>query len=113
VAEHQRRTVASVAQLRALAPDLWFIPVLQGYTTAEYLTCADLYAAAGIDLAAEPLVGLGSVCRRQATSEAHQIITALPSPRGRTPPAWSSAAPSSAAASPACWTSWKAPATPR
>jgi len=38
---------------------------------------ADLYAAAGIDLAAEPLVGLGSVCRRQATAEAHQIITAL------------------------------------
>jgi hypothetical protein len=77
VAEHQRRTVASVAQLRDLAPDLWFIPVLQGYTTAEYLACADLYTAAGIDLAAESLVGLGSVCRRQATSEAHQIITAL------------------------------------
>ena len=36
--------------------------------------CADLYAAAGIDLAAEPIVGLGSVCRRQATSEIAEIV---------------------------------------
>lgn len=77
VAEHQRRTVASVLDLRALAPDILWLPVLQGYTAAEYLTCADLYAAAGVDLAAEPLTGLGSVCRRQATTEAEQIITAL------------------------------------
>jgi hypothetical protein len=77
VAEHQRRTVASYLELRGIAPDLPFIPVLQGYTCEEYQWCADLYAAAGIDLAAEPLVGLGSVCRRQATAEAQQIITAL------------------------------------
>jgi hypothetical protein len=77
VAEHQRRTVASYLELRGIAPDLPFIPVLQGYTCGEYQRCADLYAAAGIDLAAEPLVGLGSVCRRQATAEARQIITAL------------------------------------
>jgi hypothetical protein len=77
VAEHQRRTVASYLELRGLAPDLPFIPVLQGYTCEEYQRCADLYAAAGVDLAAEPLVGLGSVCRRQGTAEACQIITAL------------------------------------
>ena len=77
VAEHQRRTVASYLKLRGIAPDLPFIPVLQGYTCEEYQRCADLYAAAGIDLTAQPLVGLGSVCRRQATAEAHQIITAL------------------------------------
>jgi hypothetical protein len=77
VAEHQRRTVTSLLDLRDLAPEVWWLPVLQGYTTTEYLACADLYAAAGIDLPAEPLVGLGSVCRRQATAEAHQIITAL------------------------------------
>jgi hypothetical protein len=77
VAEHQARTVASFVQLRELAPDLPFIPVLQGFTTSEYQRCADLYATAGIDLATAPLVGLGSVCRRQGTAEAHQIITAL------------------------------------
>ena len=77
VIEHQHRTVANFAQLRELAPDLPFIPVLQGYTQAEYEHCVTLYQAAGIDLTTEPLVGLGSVCRRQATKEAHHIVTAL------------------------------------
>jgi hypothetical protein len=77
VAEHQRRTVDNFTQLRDLAPDLPFAPVVQGYTKDEYLACLDLYAAAGIDLTAEPVVGLGSVCRRQGTGEAHEIINAL------------------------------------
>ncbi|MBQ1165928.1 hypothetical protein KBZ21_48900, partial [Streptomyces sp. A73] len=29
------------------------------------------------DLAAEPIVGLGSVCRRQATSEINEIVATL------------------------------------
>ena len=62
VTEHQRRTVANLTQLREMAPGLPFIPVLQGYTLTDYQRCADLYEAAGIDLSAEPLVGLGSVC---------------------------------------------------
>jgi hypothetical protein len=37
VAEHQRRTVANYLQLRALAPEVAFIPVLQGWTTGDYL----------------------------------------------------------------------------
>lgn len=77
VAEHQTRTVENFLHLRAIAPDLPFIPVLQGYTLPEYEHCADLYTAAGIDLTREPLVGLGSVCRRQATGEIHTIVTAL------------------------------------
>jgi hypothetical protein len=77
VEEHQRRTVANLAQLRETASDLPFIPVLQGYTLPDYEHCADLYEAAGIDLTAEPLVGLGSVCRRQGTRDVHAIITAL------------------------------------
>ncbi|OKI16798.1 hypothetical protein A6A07_11150 [Streptomyces sp. CB03911] len=75
VAEHQRRTVDNLIELRALAPDLPFIPVLQGWTLADYEHCAQLYADAGIDLAAEPVVGLGSVCRRQATTEIGDIVT--------------------------------------
>jgi hypothetical protein len=69
VAEHQARTVASYLELRRIAPGLPFIPVLQGWQLADYLACASLYAAEGIDLAALPLVGLGSVCRRQSTDE--------------------------------------------
>ena len=56
VADHQRRTVDNLLQLRALDPDLPIIPVLQGWTVANYLHCADLYERSGINLAAEPLL---------------------------------------------------------
>jgi hypothetical protein len=42
-----------------------FIPVLKGWTQGNY--CAELYAAAGVDLTRCEKVGLGSVCRRQST----------------------------------------------
>ncbi|MER5322868.1 DUF7221 family queuine tRNA-ribosyltransferase-like protein [Streptosporangium roseum] len=77
VTEHQRRTVDNLLQLREMAPDLDIMPAVQGDTVPSYLACVDMYAAAGVDLTVEPLVGLGSVCRRQATGEAHQIILAL------------------------------------
>jgi hypothetical protein len=77
VAEHQARTVANFCELRTIAADLPFVPVVQGWTPADYLRCVDAYTAAGVDLAAEPVVALGSVCRRQASGEAEQIITAL------------------------------------
>lgn len=77
VAEHQARTVANYLTLRDLAADLPIIPVVQGWTVADYLRCVDLYHAAGVDLTAEPLVGVGSVCRRQDTCAAGDILTAL------------------------------------
>ncbi len=43
----------------------------------DYLDCVRLYASAGIDLAALPRVGLGSVCRRQSTAEIAVIVAAL------------------------------------
>lgn len=73
VREHQRRTVENYLDLRSLEPDLPVIPVLQGYTLAEYEHCAGMYELAGVDLAACPLVGLGSVCRRQNTGEIREI----------------------------------------
>jgi hypothetical protein len=79
VAEHQRRTVTNYLLLRELAPDLPFVPVLQGWTLEDYLRCVDLYTAAGVDLAAQPIVGVGSVCRRQATDEIGEIMAALSS----------------------------------
>lgn len=65
VRKHIELTVANGLELRALAPDLPIRLVLQGDTAADYEHCARLYQRAGVDLAAEPLVGLGSVCRRQ------------------------------------------------
>jgi hypothetical protein len=79
VREHQERTVANYLELRALAPHLPFVPVLQGWTPADYLRCVNLYTFAGIDLTAEPLVGLGSICRRQSTSEIAGLVRELAS----------------------------------
>lgn len=79
VEEHQRRTVASVVQLRQLVKTTPIIPVLQGWTLPDYLRCVDMYAAAGIDLTREPTVGLGTVCRRQSTAEAADIVRAITS----------------------------------
>ena len=77
VAEHQARTVENYCRLRQMAPSLPFIPVLQAWTLADYLACVDRYAAAGVDLTRLPLVGVGSVCRRQHTSQIGAIITEL------------------------------------
>jgi hypothetical protein len=77
ILEHQHHTVINYVTLRKLAPDLPFIPVLLGWTIKDYLRCVAMYRAVGIDLSREPLVGLGSVCRRQATDKTAQIVTTL------------------------------------
>ena len=79
VQEHQRRTVANFIELRRLWPakECPIIPVLQGWTILDYLDCVAMYEAEGMDLAAEPLVGLGSVCRRQATTEVAGLVMRL------------------------------------
>lgn len=77
VAEHQARTIDSYLTLRELAPDLPWLPVLQGFEDADYFTHLEQYAAAGVDLTTAPLVGLGSVCRRQSTNEIRRIVEQL------------------------------------
>ncbi|WP_448333548.1 deazapurine DNA modification protein DpdA family protein [Streptomyces sp. DSM 41534] len=72
---HQQYTVDNYLELRRIAPDLPIIPVLQGWTIDDYLHCADMYEAAGVDLKTAPVVGLGSVCRRQATDEIARIVS--------------------------------------
>lgn len=74
VREHQERTVSNYLELRDQGP---FIPVLQGWEVEDYEACVDLYAQAGVDLTAEPVVGVGSVCRRQGTSEIGSLIKTL------------------------------------
>ena len=74
VEEHQRRTVDNFLYLRSTAPDLPFIPVLQGWSLEDYENCFDMYAKAGVDLVKEDLVGLGSVCRRQSKDEISNIV---------------------------------------
>ena len=63
VAEHQRRTIEGYLELRAVTPLV--IPVVQGWQPTEYETHVEQYTQAGVDLTQEPVVGIGSVCRRQ------------------------------------------------
>lgn len=74
VREHQERTVSNYLELKDRGP---FVPVLQGWTLADYEACAGLYAEAGVDLTLEPRVGVGSVCRRQGTAEVGRIFRTL------------------------------------
>jgi len=75
--EHQRRTVANFVELRRLAPDLPIFPVLQGQTLAQYIRHSAMFTAAGVSFVDEPLIGLGSVCRRQGTEDTARIVRAL------------------------------------
>lgn len=77
VAEHQRRTIANYLELRSLAPDMPFIPVLQGWCPGDYFDHLEAYERAGVDLRALPLVGVGTVCRRQNTTRAAILISEL------------------------------------
>jgi len=77
VAWHQAATIASVQELRERVKDVNVIPVLQGWELRDYHAHVEAYAAAGIDLKAEPTVGLGTVCRRQSTREGAAIVRSL------------------------------------
>lgn len=74
---HQWRTVHNLFILRELAPDLPIVPVLQGWTTEDYLRCADLYEVKGLDLAAEPVVAVGTIVARQDTAVAAEVVDLL------------------------------------
>jgi hypothetical protein len=75
--EHIHRTVGNFCELSALGPDLNIVPSVQGYRVADYLYCVERYDKAGVDLRRVPLVGVGSVCRRQSTHEVGEILTLL------------------------------------
>lgn len=78
IERHQHRSIRSVLNLRqALGERVRIIPVLQGWEVDDYLRCVELYSAYGVDLRAEPLVGVGTVCRRQDTSQGNLIIRTL------------------------------------
>ncbi|WP_225991909.1 deazapurine DNA modification protein DpdA family protein [Actinomadura montaniterrae] len=83
VAEHQALTVANFVELEALWPQYGYgecpvMPVIQGWTVDDYLRCVELYEEAGVRLSTDyPVVGVGSVCRRQGTAEIGTIFREL------------------------------------
>jgi hypothetical protein len=79
VREHQLRSVVSYLELRLRAPELPWMPVLQGWETDDYLRHRDMFEGAGVALSDMPVVGIGSVCRRQGTQGAAEVLTRLSS----------------------------------
>lgn len=77
VPDHQRLTTASFLELKSIAPHLPWTPVLQGWTRGDYLDHLEAYARVGIDLTKLPVVGVGSVCRRQHTLRAAILMNEL------------------------------------
>jgi len=74
VRDHQHLTVESYFRLRDLAPEVTWCPVLQGRTIGDYMEHVDDYARAGVDLRVLPVVGVGSICRRQQTIFAGLVL---------------------------------------
>lgn len=82
--EHQQRTVANFIELQHLwawecelndyFSECPFMPVLQGWDWDDYIRCADMYEAARVHLEDYPIVGLGSVCRRNKPSELLRVL---------------------------------------
>jgi hypothetical protein len=79
VETHQRRTLANYLELRELAPDVPWVPVLQGWTWGDYQDHAEAYVSAGVELAALPRVGIGSVCRRESTTRIATLLAGFAS----------------------------------
>lgn len=77
IAEHQTRSTDSLIELRSRAPELPWFPILQGWEPRDYLRHAEQYDRAGVSLEREPIVGVGSVCRRQNTGALEAVLFAL------------------------------------
>lgn len=76
IAQHQERTIDSFLELSSLAPEVPWLPVIQGWATTDYWRHVDRYRKRGVELL---YAGVGSVCRRQGTAEAETIMRTLTS----------------------------------
>lgn len=77
IEEHQRRTVESFLRLRALAPEVRWLPVIQGYELPDYTRHVAMYREAGVWLGELRCVGVGSVCKRNRAPEIRRVLANL------------------------------------
>jgi hypothetical protein len=79
IKQHQFLTCMSLIELREIAPEIPWMPVLQGWGFQSYIDHAEIYRRFGFDLTQEFVVGVGSVCRRHDTQIAEDVLLALAS----------------------------------
>lgn len=77
VEEHQRLTCESYLDLYGLAPSVKWAPVIQGWEFQDYVSHVSMWRDFGVDLSQLDVVGLGSVCRRQDTWMAEDLVREL------------------------------------
>lgn len=77
IRRHQDLTIQSYLDLSALLPGAPWCPVLQGWDIDDYLDHAEQYARSGVKLHMFNRVGVGSVCRRQASHQIYELFLAL------------------------------------
>lgn len=71
VAEHQRLTIDRYDDLYPRCPSIHIMPVLQGYSPTEYVQHLKDY---GVRLGHGAWVGVGSICKRNATAREIRIV---------------------------------------
>lgn len=74
VIEHQLRTVANYLELWELAPEVPWLPTLQGWTAEDYERHVQFFEDEGVKLGELPLVGIGSIANRQHDPEVGRIV---------------------------------------
>lgn len=75
--QHQQLTCLSYCELRRIAPAVPWAPVIQGWEFDDYLRHVEEWSRWQVDLRDQPIVGLGSVCRRQDTRLAEDLVRVL------------------------------------
>ena len=77
IEQHQVKTVANYVRLCELAPEIQWAPVLQGWEPVDYFNHLEMFRGFGVRLTSLPIVGVGSVCRRQGTDEIQCLLRDL------------------------------------
>lgn len=77
ILDHQKLTLESWHELRALAPEVMWMPVLQGHTRDEYLRHVEMYEASGTILQDLDVVGIGSMASRQRSDLVVELLEEL------------------------------------
>ncbi len=76
VEEHIDRTITSYIELMGIAPELPWLPVIQGWRWPDYRACVELYLKRGVDLRRRR-AGIGTVCSRSDTFEGASIVSGI------------------------------------
>jgi len=77
VERNQLLTAQSYLDMRQAGPEIPWLPEIQGWVIEDYHECIDLYESMGVDLTSLPAVGVGTICRREGTAEAQEIISSV------------------------------------